>query len=88
MKQKLYDLVRQIPPGTVVTYASLAKKLGIHPRLVGRYLSQNQDPQIPCHRVVMSSYHVGGYNKGMAKKIEILRKEGINIKNEYIHPRD
>ena len=41
-------------------------------------------PLIPCHRVVMSDGRVGGYSQGAERKIELLEKEGVKIKNNEI----
>lgn len=51
--EKVYELVRKIPPGKVVTYGQIAFKLGTKDaRKVGWALHANPDPKIPCHRVV------------------------------------
>jgi methylated-DNA-[protein]-cysteine S-methyltransferase len=39
---------------------------------------------VPCHRVVNSNGEIGGYAHGKKKKIEMLKKEGIEIKNNRI----
>ena len=51
---KVYELVKQIPAGKVLTYGMIAQKLGKPgwARQVGSVLAQNRDPKIPCHRVV------------------------------------
>lgn len=53
-KDLLLELVREIPPGRVVSYKALALLLGTSPRVVGRWLHQNNDPRLPCFRVVRS----------------------------------
>ncbi len=51
-------------------------------RAVGRALAVNPMPVvIPCHRVVCSDGRVGGYSKGIARKIELLTAEGIEIED-------
>ena len=53
---EIYDIVRQIPPGRVVTYGQLAR-LAQRPRWArraGRALA-NAPEGLPCHRVVNSS---------------------------------
>lgn len=81
---KLYELVKKIPKGRVITYNLLAKKLRLHPRQIARALNKNYNKNIPCHRIIMNSGIVGGYNRGIKKKISLLRKEGIKIKNNKI----
>jgi len=76
--QKVYEVVKKIPKGSVLTYKEVAKKAG-SPRAyrgVGNILNKNHNPQIPCHRVIRSDGKLGGYNKGEKQKIVILKKEG------------
>ena len=35
---------------------------------------------MPCHRVINSDGRVGGFASGTQKKIQLLRKEGIEVK--------
>lgn len=86
-RQAVYDLVSDIPAGKVVTYGQLATLLGNSraSRGIGKILNQNPSPIIvPCHRVVCSDGHVGGYMYGKDQKISLLLKEGIPIKDDKI----
>jgi methylated-DNA-[protein]-cysteine S-methyltransferase len=80
-KDQVLKIVEKIPQGRVVTYAEVAKIAGKPKayRAVGNILNKNFDPQIPCHRVVRSDGKIGGYNKGVKNKTEILNKEGFII---------
>ena len=63
---KIYQIVKKIPEGKVVTYGQIAKEVqgakgekqngrreeGIDARLVGYALHANRDREVPCHRVV------------------------------------
>ena len=53
--EKIYEVVKAIPKGQVMTYGQVARFAG-NPRwarVVGYALHQNPDPaNIPCHRVV------------------------------------
>jgi len=85
---KVYSLCRKIPKGKVTTYKEIGKKLGgrgqIY-RAVGVALNKNPySPKVPCHRVVLSNGKVGGFAKGSKKKIALLKKEGVNIKDGKI----
>lgn len=75
IKDRVYKEVKKIPKGKTKTYKEIAQKAKIHPRVVGIILKQNFDPNMPCHRVIMSSGKLGGYNRGIRKKKEFLRKE-------------
>lgn len=77
-KEKVFQVVKRIPKGRVLTYkrvAKLASRPGAH-RAVGNVLNGNRDPKIPCHRVIRSDGRLGGYNRGAAKKRVLLKKEG------------
>ena len=80
-QKKVYRVVKKIPKGKVMTYKQVARALG-KPRAyraVGNVLNKNIDLKIPCHRVIRSDGSVGGYRQGIKKKIELLRKEGLEI---------
>ena len=51
--QQVYALVRQVPPGKVVTYGAVARMLGNArlARAVG-YALHSAPEGVPCHRVV------------------------------------
>ena len=69
-----------IPIGKVTTYSSLAKALGVHPRVAGKLLSANDEPIIyPCHRVVRSDGSLGGYSLGVKFKRKLLELEGVKF---------
>ncbi len=80
--QKVFDIVKKIPKGEVLTYKEVAKLIGNKKasRAVGNALHKNYDKNIPCHRVIRSDGKYGGYNRGNLKKIEILKKEGYLMK--------
>jgi len=85
--KRVYHQLRQIPPGRVITYGDLAKRLGKPQgaRAVGQALNRNPDaPDTPCHRVIYRDGAVGGYARGTNAKIELLRSEGIIINKSKI----
>lgn len=86
-QQKVYDIVKNIPQGQVLTYGEVAQKLGNKKlaRVVGNALNKNRDKAVFCHRVVRSDGQVGGFNSGTKRKIAILKSEGVKIKNGKIH---
>ena len=85
-RQLLYELLRTVPHGSVVTYGSLARKLG-NPhfaRAVGNALHQNPDgDRYPCYKVVNArgelsqAYAFGGIE---AQKHR-LEADGILVEN-------
>lgn len=89
--KKVYQLVRKIPQGKVSTYKEIAKALKTKAyRSVGQALKNNPNPPyISCHRVVKNDETIGGFmgkNKGkqISKKINLLKKEGIEFKGKKI----
>ena len=77
-QEKVYNIVRRIEPGKTMTYAEVARAVG-NPkamRAVGNVLNKNNNPTVPCHRVIRSDGKIGGYNKGAQVKLALLRKEG------------
>ncbi len=88
-REKVYEVVRKIPKGKVMSYKIISKLVGSPRawRAVGNILNKNKDSKTPCHRVIRSNGRVGGYNQGMKKKIYLLKKEGIIIKDGKITSR-
>ena len=82
---KVYSFVRKIPKGKVSTYEIVADHINSRAyRAVGTALHKNPYREVPCHRVVNSNGEVGGFARGVNKKISLLRKEGIKIKGKKI----
>jgi methylated-DNA-[protein]-cysteine S-methyltransferase len=60
-QRRVWQAIREIPPGEVWTYGQLAQAIGSVPRAVGQACGANPLPiVIPCHRVVASN-SVGGF---------------------------
>ena len=83
--QKVLDVVRAIPKGEMLSYASVAKRAGNEraARVVGSIMKKNYDPTVPCHRVVKSNGRIGNYNRGgeEAKK-KLLEQERAETKEQ------
>lgn len=80
--EKVKDVVRVIPKGSVLTYKQVATKAGNAKaaRAVANTMAANYDPTVPCHRVIRTDGGLGGYNRGgVDAKRAILESEG------YIH---
>ena len=75
-REKVFQVVKEIPAGGFLTYKMVAKLSGRPKawRAVGNILNRNKDSQIPCHRVVKSNGRVGGYRYGTERKITLLKK--------------
>jgi methylated-DNA-[protein]-cysteine S-methyltransferase len=56
-QQRVWRMLRRIPPGATWSYGELARRLRTSPRAVGNACRANPIPiVIPCHRVVASGY--------------------------------
>lgn len=83
--KEMQKLLLKIPKGKVVSYKEIARKLGIHPRAAGRLVGSNPDGnRYPCYKVVNSDGKIGGYSKGVSRKMKMLKKDGIEIRNRRI----
>lgn len=81
-KEKVYQLTKKIPKGSVATYGQIARLAGKPKaaRAVGAYMRTNPNaPQTPCHRVVASDGSLTGYSGkgGVASKRKMLLAEGV-----------
>jgi methylated-DNA-[protein]-cysteine S-methyltransferase len=72
---RVYKEVKKIARGKTMTYGEIAKILKTSPRAIGQALKRNKNPKIPCHRVICSNGKLGGYNRGVRKKIKLLKLE-------------
>ena len=72
----------QIPPGSVVSYQTLAALVGAPSgqRAIGNTVASNPVPiYVPCHRVIRSDGSIGNYGGGVARKLKLLRAEGFSV---------
>ena len=84
--ERCYALLRKVPKGKVTTYKNIARALNYKAyRAVGNAMNKNPHaPRVPCHRVVKSDGTLGGFSSGSAKKIKLLKKEGIEVRDKRI----
>ena len=84
--EKVYALLRKVPKGKVTTYKALAQAMKTKDyRAVGNAMNKNPyAPEVPCHRVINANGQLGGYAHGLKRKIQMLKAEGIEIKNNKI----
>lgn len=86
---QVYQLIRKIPPGKVMTYGQVAELVGSPgaARAVGMCMKTNPDaPRTPCHRVVASDGSLTGYSagEGLSTKKQMLIKEGVIFKGKKV----
>jgi len=96
---KTYQLLKTVPKGRVTTYKALADAVHTKAyRAIGQFMRTNpfsyqacpeRSRRVPCHRVVASDGTIGGFmgktgGKEIAKKIRMLRAEGVKIAGNTI----
>lgn len=77
-QMKVWDAIRKIPYGSVMTYSQIAEKIGRPQavRAVANACGRNPVPIIiPCHRVIRKSGDLGGYGLGINVKKKLLDHE-------------
>ena len=87
--EKVYEYLKTVPKGTVVTYGMIARAIGSPraARQVGNALHRNPQPVvIPCHRVVNREGRLAPAFAfgGVEKQAELLRAEGVEVNGGYV----
>ena len=78
-KENVLKVVSSIPKGETLSYKEVSILAGIPnaARAVGMILKNNEDLNIPCHRVIHSNGKLGGYNGLRGIKKSLLQGEGV-----------
>jgi len=77
-QRRVWEVLRQIPPGETLSYAEVARRIGAPTavRAVARACGANALAlAIPCHRVVRSDGGLSGYRWGVERKRALLERE-------------
>jgi AraC family transcriptional regulator, regulatory protein of adaptative response / methylated-DNA-[protein]-cysteine methyltransferase len=80
-QQRVWQALRQIPPGATASYAEIAQRLGVPQaaRAVARACASNTIAvAIPCHRVVRRDGALSGYRWGVERKRLLLEREAAS----------
>lgn len=77
-QQRVWEALREIPPGETTTYTQIAERIG-SPRAVRAVAAAcAANPlavAVPCHRVVRLDGDLAGYRWGLARKKQLLERE-------------
>ncbi len=89
MQAELWQLVAQIPPGSVTTYGALAEALGDRAaaRWVGQVLLNDEEAaRYPTHRVLRAGGELGAFCEagGTVEKRRRLQHEGVEVVGERV----
>ena len=77
-QQRVWQALRQIPPGETASYTQIAQRIGSPKsvRAVAQACASNTlAVAIPCHRVVRSDGALSGYRWGVERKRALLSRE-------------
>ncbi len=77
-QQRVWQALREIPPGSTASYAEIAARIGA-PQAVravaGACAANTLAVAVPCHRVVRADGALSGYRWGVARKRSLLDRE-------------
>lgn len=82
IQERIYDVVRQIPPGKVASYGQIARivGLGISAQMVGFALAGlKEGSDVPWQRVINAQGRISLPGMGGAHQKSLLLEEGIEI---------
>jgi methylated-DNA-[protein]-cysteine S-methyltransferase len=85
-RQEVFNILREIPYGELISYGDIAKKIAekmgrksMSSQAVGGAVGHNPiSIIIPCHRVIGSTGSLIGYSAGLETKIKLLELEGVD----------
>ena len=78
LEQRVWNALREIPPGSTETYSDVAHRLGgaANAKEVGEACAANPlAVVVPCHRVLRKDGSLGGYRWGLRRKRALLERE-------------
>ena len=79
--QRVWQVLRAIPPGTTTSYTDIAERIGAPQavRAVAQACASNAlAVAIPCHRVVRKDGALAGYRWGLERKRALLDREVVS----------
>lgn len=80
-QQRVWLALRDIPPGTTLSYSQLAARIGMPAAvraIAGACAANPLAIAIPCHRVVRNDGSLSGYRWGIGRKRRLLDRESAN----------
>ena len=81
--ERILAAIRALPCGSVTGYGEIARRAGLprRARLVARVLAQNEDPELPWHRVLRSDGRIAfpPDTRGYREQTQRLRAEGVHV---------
>jgi len=95
--KKIREIVKKIPLGKVCPYSEIARFLGYKDnRIIGWAIYNNQDPLVPCHRVIKKDgslaekYSLGGWREQKKRLVKegvgFLDQNHVNLRRHFWRP--
>lgn len=84
-QRSVWNALREIPYGSVLTYGELAKKIGNAKAARAVGLANNRNPLaifVPCHRIIGTNGRLVGFAGGLPFKRSLLALEGVNLDDD------
>lgn len=81
-QRAVWTALRNIAPGTTLSYGTLAQRLGVPKAVRAVGLANGANPisiVIPCHRVIGSNGSLTGYGGGITRKQWLLTHERVPL---------
>jgi methylated-DNA-[protein]-cysteine S-methyltransferase len=88
-QRTVWTALTTIAPGTTLSYAALASKLGCPKSVRAVGLANGSNPisvVVPCHRVIGADGSLTGYGGGIERKRWLLRHEGAVFRDDAVQP--
>jgi len=79
-QRRVWEAIARIPFGATLSYTELAARAGAPGASRAAGAATGRNPLtlvIPCHRVVGAHGDLTGYAGGMARKVDLLTREGV-----------
>ncbi len=83
--EKVFAVIRAVPRGQVAGYGEIARRAGLpgRARMVARLLAENEDPELPWHRILRSDGRIAFPidHAQFTEQQQRLRAEGVLVVN-------
>lgn len=81
---RILGAIRAVPAGRVASYGEIARRAGLprRARLVARVLANNDDPDLPWHRILRADGRIAfpPGSRGFREQGARLRREGVSVR--------
>ncbi len=86
-QKRVWEELRRIPPGTTISYAELAVRIGRPTATRAVAAANGANPVaivVPCHRVIAKDGTLHGYGGGLPAKKKLLEHEGLEVSGDVV----